>query len=105
MPLIYGEGRENAFVWLEEEINKRSRGKFSNVQTRPRFNESYDYSWLTYIILVQVLIYMATYTGWCLVLSMIYLLDVVSSSFGYRRPSTMIGLVLPTSKRGSLLQG
>ncbi|KAL5312995.1 hypothetical protein ACEPPN_019421 [Leptodophora sp. 'Broadleaf-Isolate-01'] len=26
MPLIYGEGRENAFIRLEEEIGKRSRG-------------------------------------------------------------------------------
>lgn len=31
MPLIYGEGRENALVRLEEEISKRSRGKFNHV--------------------------------------------------------------------------
>jgi hypothetical protein len=27
MPLIYGEGRENAFKWLREEIDKSSKGK------------------------------------------------------------------------------
>jgi hypothetical protein len=31
IPLIYGEGRDNAFVRLEEEISKRSRGKLNNV--------------------------------------------------------------------------
>ena len=31
IPLIYGEGRENAFIRLEEEISKRSRGEFSKV--------------------------------------------------------------------------
>jgi hypothetical protein len=31
MPLIYGEGRENAFIRLEEEIGKRSQGKSSKV--------------------------------------------------------------------------
>jgi hypothetical protein len=31
MPLIYGEGRENAFIRLEEEIGKRSKGKSSKV--------------------------------------------------------------------------
>jgi hypothetical protein len=105
MPLIYGEGRENAFVRLEEEISRRLRGKFRNVQTRPRFYERYDYGLLIYMILVQVLIYMATSIGLFLVLKMIYLLDVLSSSSGYRRPSAMIGLVLSKSKRGSLLQG
>jgi len=105
MPLIYGEGRENAFVRLQEEISRRLRGKFRDVQTRPRFYERYDYGLLIYMILVQVLIYMATSTGLFLVLKMIYLLDVLSSSSGYRRPSAMIGLVLSKSKRGSLLQG
>jgi hypothetical protein len=27
MPLLYGEGREKAFVWLWEEIRKSSNGK------------------------------------------------------------------------------
>jgi hypothetical protein len=27
MPLIYGEGKEKAFIRLEEEVDKRSRGK------------------------------------------------------------------------------
>lgn len=31
MPLIYGEGRENAFIRLEEEIGKRSKGESSKV--------------------------------------------------------------------------
>ena len=31
MLLIYGEGRENAFIRLEEEINKRSKGESSKV--------------------------------------------------------------------------
>jgi hypothetical protein len=29
MPLIYGKGRENAFIRLEEEIGKRSKGESS----------------------------------------------------------------------------
>ena len=28
MPLLYGEGRENAFIRLREEIDRRSKGKF-----------------------------------------------------------------------------
>ena len=28
MPLLYGEGRENAFIRLQEKIDKRSKGKF-----------------------------------------------------------------------------
>ena len=28
MPMIYGEGRENAFIRLEREIGERSKGKF-----------------------------------------------------------------------------
>lgn len=28
MPLIYGEGKENAFIRLKEQISKRSKGKF-----------------------------------------------------------------------------
>lgn len=43
IPLIYGEGRENARIRLEEEINKRLRGKFNYIQTRPRCNENYSY--------------------------------------------------------------
>jgi hypothetical protein len=27
MPLIYGEGRDNAFKWLRKEIDKPSKGK------------------------------------------------------------------------------
>lgn len=45
MPLIYGEGRENAFIRLEEEIGKRSRGKFNKPMMRPRFDESYNCSY------------------------------------------------------------
>ncbi|KAH9203232.1 heterokaryon incompatibility protein-domain-containing protein [Leptodontidium sp. 2 PMI_412] len=40
MPLIYGEGRENAFVRLKREIGERSRGKFSKFHISARFNES-----------------------------------------------------------------
>jgi hypothetical protein len=28
MPLIYGEGRENAFIRLEKEIGEHSKGTF-----------------------------------------------------------------------------
>ena len=28
MPMIYGEGRENAFIRLEREIGEHSKGKF-----------------------------------------------------------------------------
>jgi hypothetical protein len=33
MPLIYGEGRENAFNRLAEEVDKRSKGKAKYCQT------------------------------------------------------------------------
>ena len=31
MPLIYGKGKENAFIRLEEKISKRSKGESSKV--------------------------------------------------------------------------
>jgi hypothetical protein len=34
MPLIYGEGRDKAFKRLQEEIDKASKGKFSQITTR-----------------------------------------------------------------------
>jgi hypothetical protein len=52
IPLIYSEGRENACIRLEEEINKRLRGKFNYIQTRPRCNENYSYIWLIYKFLL-----------------------------------------------------
>ncbi len=35
MPLIYGEGRENAFIRLEEEIRKRAKGKSNKTHDWP----------------------------------------------------------------------
>lgn len=40
MPLIYGEGRENAFIRLNEEIYKRSR--ISSMEDQPNTRPEYD---------------------------------------------------------------
>jgi hypothetical protein len=34
MPLLYGEGRENAFIRLQEEIDKSIKGRAALFRTR-----------------------------------------------------------------------